>query len=288
METCGGYLKECLNGGWIELSQEGNLNANARLFRKAGTVRKIYTDNAESNIKVILALSLRKDLESVPELILPSRILRENGIITGYEMPWADGRTWTEVRGDSGISFGEKLRLLENAADALRRFPRDLIWGDVHGNNLLVCEEGIRIADPDGLGLSSPQEILLDELPGRYRGKDGHIRISRDTDILGLCVLGLELLLDGRTVADDFYRGEAWEIGLKRWDFPKVLLLRVFAMQQGAPVFTDEPLTYENGSHAGEMEGPVSGSSSVEISYTNPYITAAWAYPGVVEFILEQ
>ena len=26
----------------------------------------------------------------------------------------------------------------------------------------------------------------------------------------------------------------------------------------------------------------------VEISYTNPYITAAWAYPGVVEFILEQ
>ena len=26
----------------------------------------------------------------------------------------------------------------------------------------------------------------------------------------------------------------------------------------------------------------------VELKYTNPYITAAWAYPGVVEFILEQ
>ena len=26
----------------------------------------------------------------------------------------------------------------------------------------------------------------------------------------------------------------------------------------------------------------------VDIHYTNPYITAAWAYPGVVEFILEQ
>ena len=26
----------------------------------------------------------------------------------------------------------------------------------------------------------------------------------------------------------------------------------------------------------------------VNITYTNPYITAAWAYPGVVEFILEQ
>ncbi len=27
---------------------------------------------------------------------------------------------------------------------------------------------------------------------------------------------------------------------------------------------------------------------AVDITYTNPYITAAWAYPGVVEFILEQ
>ena len=26
----------------------------------------------------------------------------------------------------------------------------------------------------------------------------------------------------------------------------------------------------------------------VEIRYTNPYITSAWIYPGVVEFILEQ
>jgi hypothetical protein len=26
----------------------------------------------------------------------------------------------------------------------------------------------------------------------------------------------------------------------------------------------------------------------VELQYTNPYITAAWAYPGVVEFLLEQ
>ncbi|MBQ6117711.1 MAG: hypothetical protein IJK98_00630, partial [Clostridia bacterium] len=56
-----------------------------------------------------------------------------------------------------------------------------------------------------------------------------------------------ELLLDGRKVADDYYRGEPWEIGLKRWNFPKTLLLRIFALPQGAPVFTDEPLTYENG-----------------------------------------
>ena len=54
-------------------------------------------------------------------------------------------------------------------------------------------------------------------------------------------------LLDGRKVADDYYRGEPWEIGLKRWDFPRRLLLRVFAMWEGAPVFTDEPLHDEHG-----------------------------------------
>ena len=201
MEACGGYLKECLIDNWIELSQEGNFNANSRLFLKEGTVRKIYTENAESNTAVILALSHRHDLETVPELILPTRILMENGKVAGFEMPWADGRTWTEVRTDPGISVGDKMRFLEKAADALRRFPVDLVWGDVHGNNLLVCGDAIRIADPDGLGLSCPQEILLDELPERYRGSDGHIRISRDTDILGLCALGLELMLDGF----DFY-----------------------------------------------------------------------------------
>lgn len=31
-----------------------------------------------------------------------------------------------------------------------------------------------------------------------------------------------------------------------------------------------------------------SDKMDVEISYTNPYITSAWAYPGTVEFILEQ
>jgi hypothetical protein len=80
-------------------------------------------------------------------------------------------------------------------------------------------------------------DLLLD---GEVTGDDVFLKVDYEGD-------RAELLLDGRTVADDYYRGEAWEIGLKRWDFPKVLLLRVFAMRQGAPVFTDEPLAYENG-----------------------------------------
>ena len=77
-------------------------------------------------------------------------------------------------------------------------------------------------------------------LEGNVTGDDVFLTVDYEGD-------QAELLLEGRKVADDYYRGEPWEIGLKRWDFPKKLLLRIFALPQGAPVFTDEPLTYENG-----------------------------------------
>lgn len=77
-------------------------------------------------------------------------------------------------------------------------------------------------------------------LTGEICGDDVFLRVDYEGD-------QAELLLDGRKVADDYYRGEPWEIGLKRWDFPRRLLLRVFAMWEGAPVFTDEPLHYEHG-----------------------------------------
>ena len=80
-------------------------------------------------------------------------------------------------------------------------------------------------------------ELLLE---GEVTGDDVFLSVDYEGD-------QAELLLDGVKIADDYYRGEPWETGLKRWDFPKTLLLRVFAMQEGAPVFTDEPLTYENG-----------------------------------------
>ncbi len=77
-------------------------------------------------------------------------------------------------------------------------------------------------------------------LEGEVTGDDVFLTVDYEGD-------QAELLLDGRKIADDYYRGEAWEIGLKRWNFPNVVTLRIFAMFQNAPVFTDEPLTYENG-----------------------------------------
>ena len=80
-------------------------------------------------------------------------------------------------------------------------------------------------------------ELLLD---GTVAGNDVFLTVDYEGD-------QAELLLDGRKVADDYYRGESWEIGLKRWDFPRRMLLRILAMTRGAPVFTDEPLRFENG-----------------------------------------
>ena len=69
------YLKECLRGGWTELSQEGNWNANARLFRKEKAVRKLYIADASENIRVLKSLMARTDLDAVPELVLPTKLL---------------------------------------------------------------------------------------------------------------------------------------------------------------------------------------------------------------------
>ena len=56
-----------------------------------------------------------------------------------------------------------------------------------------------------------------------------------------------ELFVSGKKIADDYYRGEPWVVGLKRFRFPKKMLLRVFALEKGQPVFLDEPLEMENG-----------------------------------------
>ncbi len=77
-------------------------------------------------------------------------------------------------------------------------------------------------------------------LEGMITGDDIFLTVDYEGD-------QAELLLDGRKVADDYFRGEPWEIGLKRWDFPKKMLLRIFALPQEAPVFTDEPLFFSNG-----------------------------------------
>lgn len=47
------------------------------------------------------------------------------------------------------------------------------------------------------------------------------------------------LYRDGELIADHFYQGEPWEIGLRRFDFPGRLRLEITALQEGAPRYLE-------------------------------------------------
>lgn len=73
------------------------------------------------------------------------------------------------------------------------------------------------------------------EIIGEQNGDDIFLRVDYEGN-------QAELMIDGVKVADDYFRNDVWEIGLKKWDFPRKLTLRIFALEEGAPVFLDEPL----------------------------------------------
>ena len=127
----------------------------------------------------------------------------------------------------------------------LKIFPappgcEDAAEGSPAGYTLKIPRSDVRLRVRPRMVMSDLYREFDLILEGAVAGDDVFLTVDYEGD-------QAELLLDGRKIADDYYRGEPWEIGLKRWDFPKELLLRVFAMPQNAPVFTDEPLTYENG-----------------------------------------
>ena len=139
------------------------------------------------------------------------------------------GGVFCFARKDIELKSFPALPGVQGAAEgALTRYEISIPRSDV----VLRVQPRMRMSD-----LYREYELVLE---GTVTGEDVFVTVDYEGD-------QAELLLDGRKVADDYYRGEAWEIGLKRWDFPQTLLLRIFAMPQGVPVFTDEPLAYENG-----------------------------------------
>lgn len=56
-----------------------------------------------------------------------------------------------------------------------------------------------------------------------------------------------ELYLNGELVADHFYFGPAWEIGLQSLDFPQELLLKIKPLQSSAEVFLEQQPFFING-----------------------------------------
>ena len=56
-----------------------------------------------------------------------------------------------------------------------------------------------------------------------------------------------ELFLDGKKVADQYSLGNGWQIGLKRFEGQTAYTLRVFALEENAPIYMDNPPTFRHG-----------------------------------------
>ena len=56
-----------------------------------------------------------------------------------------------------------------------------------------------------------------------------------------------ELYLNGEKIADQYYTGDIWEVGLKRFDFPTELYLRLYPLKENAPIYLETHPIYTNG-----------------------------------------
>lgn len=49
-----------------------------------------------------------------------------------------------------------------------------------------------------------------------------------------------DLIIAGETIGDWFYTGETWRIGLKRFDFPKEIKIKLYELKEGAQCFLEK------------------------------------------------
>ena len=192
-----------------EISQEDNLNANARLWVcPNGTVLKRYMkfdSLTEKNIHNLLALSEIRRMHEIPQLAMPLEILRENNAVVGYTMPFCPGIPLEQAITDPGFSSEEIIDAFIALATVIKHLPQRVFIGDLHARNILVEPGGeIHIIDLDGFSvfpkyeLTCPMAFFLDHelcFDKKYRHRNRLLKISRDTDIFNFFVLFLQWIM---------------------------------------------------------------------------------------------
>lgn len=66
-------------------------------------------------------------------------------------------------------------------------------------------------------------EINISEIP--ENAEDIYLNIDYEGE-------SARIYVDGEFVADDFYRGIPWQIGIKRWNFPKTMQIRIYTLYE--------------------------------------------------------
>ncbi len=195
-----------------EISQEGNLNANSRLFVLGDAqVAKVFYKNEEGaqknlhNLKLIDRSVGRNDF---PELALPSSYILHEGQPIGYIMPYITGVCLSEALLDVTIPFASKIGWFNELAGLISRLPSFIHIGDLHTHNVMIGENGrISLIDIDGFTVDGGYELTCpmhyEESLARniytekYFYQDAKTRIGRNSDIYCLFVLFFNFLMNG-------------------------------------------------------------------------------------------
>lgn len=210
--------------GAIEISQQNNPNANARLFviRDRQSVAKIFdgvreadlpskgisfVPGAERNIENLIKISEILPIDQFPQIALPTTLISFGGQVVGYEMPYISGMDLGVALGSLQYSHRQKINWFNQLAEIILSLPNGVFIGDLHAQNVIVQDNGsVTLIDVDGFSLASGHlltspAMFMQDLPSKYYSSNGTIRIDRDTDILCLFRIFFRYLFEGHDVA---------------------------------------------------------------------------------------
>jgi hypothetical protein len=229
-----------------EIPQDDNQNANAKLWiQPSGEIYKqyvLYNATTETNTYNLNQIAELEQLYHIPELILPSRIVRENGKILGYMMPFCKGITMNEALESAALDHETLLKAFINLAKAICALPKTVAVGDLHGKNVLVEADGqVHLIDIDGFTVI-PQyrqtcplihRATKDNFPHslKYYFVNGGFRVGHQSDIFCFFLLFFRWIMGNYSFLS-FTKYEFFDYlkYLSETDFPVEILRMVYRL----------------------------------------------------------
>lgn len=169
-------------------------------------VVKRFYDN-ESPIfgnKLLTINNLENSQIDIPELVLPQKLVVNNGKLIGYTMDYIEGTNLKELYDDIKYDRLEMIKHLKEIGIILEKINQsnkykktNFYLNDIHEANFIVDKEGhIRVVDIDSCKIGNNIPICakyltpfsqIDELPDKYKKCDdtriGYIDSNRNSDL---------------------------------------------------------------------------------------------------------
>ena len=210
------YTLEYLLNHSNEISQEGNINANSKLFiLNNGIVFKMYLPKRPylQNLNNLLLIKERKELNAIPELVLSTELVKFNHNIIGYLMPYIKGQKLFAYLSNSSITNKQKLQIFTQLSKVINQLPTDIHIGDLHANNIIIDQyHKIHLIDIDGFSLDKGEQLSvplpLPNILEKYYNTEGKPIISKNSDIYCVFRLFLRYISQGFDLLNSEYKDD--------------------------------------------------------------------------------